>query len=244
MIEGIRGVFLNNRPLGVQSGNFRDGLQGVHEDGHEEHRALRVEPGSGLGASVEDGSDDERHNQLGEDGRQGGRAVVPDELVGALRAEPDLHGDGDAEGRLGADVLGLTQVLVLAEGCDAFTLVLAAVGLFVAGDVLLQSLELGGAAPVFFKVLGCSGHSVFHAWLSDSFGRVGHRGEEVSGGLTGGTMPTHLLKVGFGGRSWAEEDLATFVEHDRLVEKVVDVLAGLVNSYHLGSATNIGSHSQ
>ncbi|GJD02344.1 hypothetical protein ColKHC_11169 [Colletotrichum higginsianum] len=228
VVEGVRGVLLDDGPLVVQAGDLGDGGEGVHEDGLEEDGALGVEAGGGVLGAVKDGADDEGQDDVEDGGRGRGGDVVPDALVGALRREADLHGHADEVGRLGADVLGLPVVLDLAELGEGVAVVVDGVLLGVAVDVLAQGLELGRLAPVGLEVVRGARHLVLHAGAGAALDGVRDGGQEVARRLALGAFPAHALKVGLGGAGRAEVDLAALVQDDGLVEEVVDGLAGLM----------------
>ncbi|KAH8711604.1 hypothetical protein HC256_008418 [Beauveria bassiana] len=244
MIKGIRGLLLDNGPLGVETVDFGNGREGVHENRDKEHRAARKEAIRGGGVPVKGASHNESDEDVAGDlGRLGGN-VAPDALVGAAGVCLDLHPGADEVGRLGTDVAGLHGVFALAQLRHAVLLVAAAKLAIVRVNLGEQRAAVRRLQPGLFKVLGRARHLVFEALPRLPLARVGDGGEKVARRLPRRAVPAHVLKVALGLARGAKVDLPALVQHRRLVKQVVDGLARLVNGHGAHGVANLRHRPQ
>ena len=117
-------------------------------------------------------------------------------------------------------------------------------GMLLGLDLGLKVGELGGGAPVGFKLLRRLGHLVLHAGTRDAFDGVRDRREEVCGGLARGADPALLLEEGLGLFGGSEVDLATFIENGGLVKDVINGLTSLVDGNDMDRIAQVSGDTQ
>ena len=83
--------------------------------------------------------------------------------------------------------------------------------------------------PALRKLIRRLGDEIFKARTNTTLGRVGKGGQKVGGGLAIRTVEAHVEEVLLRAAGVSKVDLAALVQHDGLVEDVVDGLAGLVD---------------
>lgn len=113
------------------------------------------------------------------------------------------------------------------------------VKLFILFNLVEHVLVVSGLLPVPFEVIRGAWYSCLVALPCFPFLRIGDRCQEVTSCLPLGAEPAHSLKVRFRIVGRPEINLAAFVEHNGLVENVVDTLTRLVNGYSLRSACHV-----
>lgn len=111
-------------------------------------------------------------------------------------------------------------------------------------DLFLQSSVLKTLLPVLLKLTGRARNFALHTLASNTFLGVCDRSQEVTGGLAWRTLPAHVDKVLFGLTAWTEEDLMSFVQHDDLVEDIVNCLRGLIDCNRMAAPSQARRNSQ
>ena len=200
-------MFFHNRPLSVQRVDFRDSAQSVEQDREEQNRTLGEETGACIGGAVENGADDQCHDDVANDRCECGGLVVPDTLNRSFHVQFDLHRDGNDVGRFRSGVVGLGVEL---RGTEFLELPLIAYRelLLVSFDFLLEVREVRAGPPVSLEVVCCAWNLLVEAVSGLPLRRVRNTRQEVACRLSGRAVPAHLLEVLLGAVDRAKENLA------------------------------------
>lgn len=158
-------------------------------------------------------------------------------LISSFHAKSNLHGNRNNIWTLRPNVLCLSLSLGLIKvlPCSSAEWILLAI----LGNFPLKCSTLGALLPVRCKLVWSAWDFVRHTLSSRSFLRVSYRSEKITGGLTRRAFPAHIDKVVSGCAAWPEEDFSSFIEHDDLVEDIVDCLGGLIDCNRMARASKV-----
>ena len=242
MVERISAVLFDDGTLGVEGKNFESGTEGVHEHCKEEYCTTLEERIGGLFHVVEDGSDDEGHDDVTEELSKGQTGVTLQTSESSPKAELDLLGVREGVRRLATSVLRLLGT----AGVQELLGLLTADGVFLVIDlnILEQLSTLRAVLPASGELFRGSRDLVLKAWAHHALLSRCHGSEEIGVSLTIRAHEAHSFEEATRLSGDAEEDLVTLVQHDDLVEHVVGCLRSLVDSDHSRGSAKLGGEAQ
>lgn len=166
--------------------------------------------------------------------------IIP--LIRPLHTNPNLHRNRDNIRTLWSNMFCLPQSLSLVKFLPSRSS--KRILLTVLGDFLLECRIMPTHLPGSFKLIRSTWDFAFHSFPSFSLLRISNRSQEVTSCLTRWAFPAHINKVFFGLATRAEEGLSPFIQHDYLIEDIVDRLRGLVNRYGVSRPRKVCRHAQ
>ena len=236
-------LFIQDRTSHQHEGDLTESIKDGDQNSHEDDTTTGEAPSGGQRKIEVGGTDNERQDDR--------------EAEAGVELEPVLHLGLELADRKGLDLspetesvwalLGNPLLLVVKNGGTERFLITLLLGLLTL--VLLQranhvAVKSGGAERVLesLRVRGNIGGRTSKGELT--FVGISATGQVVGGTLTGKRLVTEGLEVRTSFRSRSKIDLAALIDHEDLVEEVVDTLTGLVEGDESGLAEDVCHDSQ
>jgi hypothetical protein len=195
---------------------FESTPESVHQKRKEKYGASREETVCGLGKVVEDAADDESHDAVAEQLREGQGWITLQSPKPTSKTEFNLSSIRESiwtRDALMLRLLNSSRFFKFLEMLPADNI------LFVVRiNFSAQAGVLWARLPGTSKVVRRSRDPVLEFWSYYTFKWAGHRGEEVGCRLPPRTFETKINEIFFRSSTWTEIDLPTFVENQHLIK--------------------------